>query len=203
VNVIEPTHSMLSSAEPPTSRPWRRRQIIATYASYVVAAILTGIRAHATLGSGARLALGIAFGLAATTFIVSLLWLLGPSVRYGLSRQSYRRPAPGELKKLKDQGVSAKEAHTIFTRPADERQRAIREHAQAVSYQILGPVIGFVALYLIFARTIFDHAWLPSSQIEQVVLLAGFSLLASTLPSAVVAWSEPDPVPAEDAPRAR
>jgi hypothetical protein len=126
---------------------------------------------------------------------VSLVWLVGPSVRYGLSTRSYRQPAPGELKKLKDHGVSAKQAHAMFSRPADERQRAIREHAQAVSFRILGPAIVLVAFYLIYAPMFLGHAWLPSTQIEQVELLAGFALLFSTLPAAVIAWSEPDPVP--------
>jgi hypothetical protein len=195
MSAIEQTHPMPSSAAQSKSRQWRRRQIIATYAAYAAAAILTTVRAHATLGSGVGAALGVAFGLAAIAFIVSLVWLVGPGVRYGLSTRSYRQPAPGELKKLKDQGVSAKQAHAMFSRPADERQRAIREHAQAVSYRILGPVIVLVALYLIFATTFLDHAWLPSTEIEQVGLLAGFALLFSTLPAAVIAWSEPDPVP--------
>ena len=44
-------------------------------------------------------------------------------------------------------------------------------------------------------RRILDHAWLPTTQIEQVGLLAGVALLFSSLPAAVIAWSEPDPVP--------
>jgi hypothetical protein len=82
----------------------------------------------------------------------------------------------------------------MFTRPADERQRAIREHARAVAYLIIGPVIYVVALYLIFAPQFFNHPWLPSNQIEQVGLLLGLALLFGTLPAAVIAWSEPDPV---------
>jgi hypothetical protein len=166
-----------------------------TYAAYAVVTILTSVRAHVTLGPGAH-ALGTAsFSLAGVIFIVSLVWLVGPSVRYGLSTRAYRQPGLGELKKLKDQGVSAKEAHAMFTRPADERQRAIREHAQAVSYRIIAPVIVAVALYIIFVTPVLAHAWLPSTQTEQVALLAGFALLFSTLPAAVIAWSEPDPVP--------
>jgi hypothetical protein len=195
MNAIEPTHPMPTSAKPSKRRHWRRRQIIATYLAYAATAVLTSVRAHATLGPGARAALGVAFGLAAITLIVGLVWLAGPTVRYGLSTRSYRQPAPGELKNLKDQGVSARQAQAMFTRPADERQRAIRQHAQAVSFQILGPVIVLIALYLIFARTFLGHACLPSTEIEQVVLLAGFALLFSTLPAAVIAWSEPDPVP--------
>ncbi len=91
----------------------------------------------------------------------------------------------------------------MFSLPADERQRAIRQRAQAVSYQILGAVIAVVAVYLIYAPMFLKHAWLPSTNVEQVGLLAGFSLLFGTLPAAVVAWSEPDPVPDDDAPRSR
>jgi hypothetical protein len=194
---ISPTHPISSSAEHSRSRRRRRRQIIVTYAAYAMTVILASVRAHATLGSSARAVLMAAFGLAAVIFIASLVWLVGPSVRYGLSSRTYRRPARGELKTLRDQGVSAKEAHAMFTRPADERQRAIREHAQAVAYRILGPVIVVLALYVIFATPVLGHAWLPSTQSEQVGLLAGFALLFSTLPAAVIAWSEPDPVPDE------
>lgn len=195
MSAIEPTHPMQSNAKPSTSRQWRRRQIIATYVSYAATAVLTSVRAHAPLGPGARGALGVAFGLAATTFIVSLVWMVAPSVRYGLSARSSRQPAPGELKKLKEQGVSAKQAQAMFTRPADERQRAIRQRAQAVSYQILGPVIILPVLYLIYAPMFLDHPWLPSTAVERVQLLAGFAVLFGTLPAAVIAWSEPDPVP--------
>jgi hypothetical protein len=192
---IWPTHPISSSAEQSKRRRWRRRQIIATYSSYAVVVILEIVKGHVTLGSGARGVLFVAFGLAGIAFIVSLVWLVGPGVRYGLSTRSYRQPAPGELKALKDQGVSAKHAQAMFFRPPDERQRAIREHARAVAYQIVGPVIYVVALYLIFAPTFFHHPWLPSSQVEQVGLLTGLALLLSTLPAAVIAWSEPDPVP--------
>jgi hypothetical protein len=194
---ISPTHPMSTHAAQSKSRRWRRRQIIATYSSYAALVILEIIRGHATLGSGAWRALFVVFGLAGVAFIVSLVWLVGPSVRYGLSSRAYRQPARGELKDLRDQGVSAKEAHAMFTRPADERQRAIREHAQAVSYRILGPVIVVLALYMLFVTPVLGHAWLPSTQSEQVGLLAGFALLFSTLPAAVIAWSEPDPVPDE------
>ena len=192
---ISPTHSVSSRAEQAKSRRWRRRQIIVTYAAYVVTVILISVRSHAALGSSARAVLLAVFGLAAATFIVSLVWLAAPSVRYGLSSRAYRQPARGELKTLRDRGVSAKEAHAMFARPADERQRAIREHAQAISYRILGPVVVVPALYIIFVTPVLDHAWLPTTRSEQVALLAGFALLLGTLPAAVVAWSEPDPVP--------
>lgn len=195
MSAISPTHPRSSRAEQAESRRWRRRQIIVTYAAYAVTVILVSVRSHATLGSSMRAILLALFGLAAATFIVSLVWLVAPSVRYGLSSRAYRQPARGELQTLRDQGVSAKEAHAMFTRPADERQRAIREHAQAISYRILGPVTVVPALYIIFVAPVFSHAWLPSTRSEQVALLAGFALLLGTLPAAVVAWSEPDPVP--------
>jgi hypothetical protein len=189
------THPTSSNAAQSKTRRWRRRQIIATYASYAVAMILESVRAHVTLGSGARQVLFSAWGLAVLVFILSLVWLVGPSVRYGLSTRSYRQPAPAELKMLREQGVSARQAHAMLTRPADERQRAIAEHARAVSYQILAAVVTFFALYLIYAPMLLGNVWLPSTEIEQVGLLAGFVLLFSTLPAAVIAWSEPDPVP--------
>ena len=192
---ISPTHPVSSRAEQAKSRRWRRRQIIVTYAAYAVTVILVSVRSHATLGSSARAVLLAVFGLAAATFLVSLVWLVAPSVRYGLSSRAYRQPARDELKTLRDRGVSAKEAHAMFTRPADERQRAILQHAQAVSYRILGPAIVLVALYLIYAPMFLGHVWLPSTQVEQVELLAGFALLLGTLPAAVIAWGEPDPVP--------
>jgi hypothetical protein len=192
MSATQPTSSNAAQSK---TRRWRRRQIIATYASYAVAMILEGVRAHVTLGSGARQVLVSAWGLAVLVFILSLVWLVGPSVRYGLSTRSYRQPAPAELKMLREQGVSARQAHAMLTRPADERQRAIAEHARAVSYQILAAVVTFFALYLIYAPMLLRNVWLPSTEVEQVGLLAGFVLLFSTLPAAVIAWSEPDPVP--------
>ena len=56
-------------------------------------------------------------------------------------------------------------------------------------------MIVVLALYLIFATRFLAHPWLPSTEIEKVGLLAGFALLFTTLPAAVIAWSEPDPVP--------
>jgi hypothetical protein len=195
MSAIGPTHATAPRAEQLSSRRWRRRQIVATYSSYVAVVVLISIRAHVPLSSGARGTLTAAFGFAAVVFIVSLVWLVAPSVQYGLHDRSYRRPARGELKALRDRGVSAKEAQAMFIRPADERQRAIRERARAVSYQILGPVIVVAVLYLIFGPRFIDHPWLPSTEIEQVWLLAGFAMLFSTLPAAVIAWSEPEPVP--------
>ena len=197
MSAIEPNHPTSSTAEQSTRRRWRRRQIMTTYTSYAGAWILTSVRVHATVGPEVRRVLFVAFGLAAIAFIASLVWLVGPSVRYGLSTRSYRQPGSGELKRLRDQGVSAKEAQAMFSRPADERQRAIGEHARAVSYQIIAPVITAVALYLIFAPQLLGHPWLPSTKTEQVGLLVGFALLFSTLPAAVVAWSAPDLVPDE------
>jgi hypothetical protein len=192
MSATQPTSSNAAQSK---TRRWRRRQIIATYASYAVAMILEGVRAHVTLGSGARQVLLSAWGLAVLVFILSLVWLVGPSVRYGLSTRSYRQPARAELKMLREQGVSARQAHAMLTRPADERQRAIAEHARAVSYQILAAVVTFFALYLIYAPMLLGNVWLPSTEVEQVGLLAGFVLLFSTLPAAVIAWREPDPVP--------
>jgi hypothetical protein len=197
MSAIEPTQPTAVSEQQEKSRRWRRRQIAATYVSYAAVVILESIRAHATLGSAARQVLFSAWGLAVLAFIVSLVWLVAPSVRYGLSNRSYRQPTASDLKRLRDQGVSAREAHAMFNRPADERQRAIREHARAVAYQIIGPAIYIVALYLIFAPQFFSHPWLPSNQIEQTGLLLGLALVFGTLPAAVIAWSEPDPVPDE------
>jgi hypothetical protein len=192
---MEPIDPTLSRAEQSKTRRWRRRQIIATYASYAAVVLLESIRAHATLGAEARRVLFAAFGLAAITFLLSLLWFVAPSVRYGLSTRSYRHPTPGELKRLREKGLSAKQAYALFNRPADERQRAIQEHARSVAYQVIGPVIYVVALYLIFAPMFFARPWLPSSVVEQAGLLGGLAMLFGTLPAAVIAWSEPDPVP--------
>lgn len=194
MSAMEPTHAV-SGHEHANRRRWRRRQIMTTYASYVGLVILMAIRSHVTPGSGAGAAVFVAFGFSGLAFIASLLWMVGPSVRYAMSERSYRQPAPGELKRLKAQGASAKQVEAMYTRPADERQRAIREHAQAVSYQILGPIIIIAIVYYLLVTSFFNQLWLPSSHGEQFMLLVGVTLLIGTLPSAVVAWSEPDPIP--------
>jgi MFS family permease len=74
----------------------------------------------------------------------------------------------------------------------DERQRARRNDALARAY----PVIGiFMALCLAYMM-ICDDVWprLRNFTVIEALFWAAF-LLAISLPSAIIAWTEPDPLP--------
>lgn len=197
MSAIEPKKTW-SGGITPGRRQWRRWQIVATYVTYAVLFATESIRAHVALAGSARTLLFLVFSLAAVGFLASLLWLVSPSVGYGLARVSYRPLHVRDLRALKATGVSARQAAAVLRRPPDEQQLAIREHARAVSYVILGPIIMVVAIYLALATQLFSNAWMPTSGLERVTLVSAFALLYSTLPAAVVAWREPDPVPEDD-----
>ena len=81
----------------------------------------------------------------------------------------------------------------MLVSPPDERQQAIRHRAQSVAYQVFGIVVMVGAAYGVFAGTIVDrHLWLPHTSSELTAIAMALLLLYSTLPAAVVAWTEPD-----------
>lgn len=199
MTAINQSQAARVSGDTSTNRRWRRREIIATYASYAVVLVSYGLRAHVALPDTARSALVAVFGLAVVVFAFSLLWLVTPIVRYGTSAGTRRRPGIAGFKDLKAQGISAAAANAMLSRAPDERQRAMLEHAQAVAYRIIGPTLGVAGFYFVVVAQLFPHAWLPTTPIEQLGLFVGLAMLFSTLPSAVIAWTEPDPVPDDPA----
>ena len=74
----------------------------------------------------------------------------------------------------------------------DERLLQVKNQAYRSAYQVLAPVA-----VIVWALSLAGQQWLPADQgrADATVLLFGVALLASTLPTAIVAWREPDPEP--------
>lgn len=76
----------------------------------------------------------------------------------------------------------------------DERERSIRDRAYRRSYAVIASAY---LLTVIYAAIGHDSGilWLPRTWNELQAIMWGVLLLTLTLPPAVVAWTEPDPVP--------
>lgn len=80
----------------------------------------------------------------------------------------------------------------------DERQRMLRDRAMSASYMLLSVLLTLQALVFVIGAT-----WKNS---VALVVPAGFAnayfwgafLLAMTLPTALLAWTTPDPLPEDD-----
>jgi hypothetical protein len=75
----------------------------------------------------------------------------------------------------------------------DERQQQARNLNYLNAYRILGLIVIFTALYWYIA-TDSGRFWLPKTSYEINVVFWGVMLLAITLPTAIAAWTEPDPM---------
>ena len=74
----------------------------------------------------------------------------------------------------------------------DERQRSVRDRAYLVAYHILGLVAAGGAVLLGFSH-LAGTSLLTASRGEVVLLVLFVVLLVLSLPSAMMAWMEPDP----------
>lgn len=82
----------------------------------------------------------------------------------------------------------------------DERQLQVRDRAFYRAYQMLSSMAGLWIVYETIARTSKRQwFWVPVSFDEYQAIVWGYLLLAMTLPSAVIAWTEPDPAAVDDA----
>ncbi len=73
----------------------------------------------------------------------------------------------------------------------DERQRALRHRTYVRAYSVLAGLVAFVALY-VFIAVDAGTLWLPRSNLALQAVLWGVLILVVTLPTALVAWMEPD-----------
>lgn len=77
----------------------------------------------------------------------------------------------------------------------DERERALRDHMYALAYRILGIVIGGLSFIALTANVIFN--WHPA--VDPAIGIAPFLVtliwFLGTLPTALIAWTVPDPEP--------
>jgi hypothetical protein len=74
----------------------------------------------------------------------------------------------------------------------DERLLQVKNRAYRRAYRVLAPVAISVWLLSLFAL-----AWQPNDhgKVMATMLVMGVALVAGTLPTAIVAWQEPDPEP--------
>lgn len=75
----------------------------------------------------------------------------------------------------------------------DERQQQARNLNYLNAYRILGLLTMFMALYWYIA-TDSGRFWLPKTSYEINVVFWGVMLVCITLPTAIAAWTEPDPM---------
>ena len=80
----------------------------------------------------------------------------------------------------------------------DERERAVRDRAYRSSYTVVGTLCVTTVVYAAIAADS-GRGWLPSTSNEWQAVVWGVLLLVMTIPTAVLAWTEPDPVPDEPA----
>jgi hypothetical protein len=77
--------------------------------------------------------------------------------------------------------------------PLDERQLQVRDRAFYRAYQIAASVFGLWVVYDAIARTAERQwFWTPTTFNQYQAIVWGYLLLSMTLPSAVIAWTEPD-----------
>lgn len=83
----------------------------------------------------------------------------------------------------------------------DERQTAVRDNAHRTAYQILGAaiIVGLVLVQMLTTGPLSDKPWTPQISIQGIVapVLATILWMYISLPTAVIAWTEPDPEPDE------
>jgi hypothetical protein len=75
----------------------------------------------------------------------------------------------------------------------DERERQVRDRAFRFAYIWLAAAFTLLVTYAAIASDS-GLGWLPRTWNERQAVLWGVNLLAWTLPTASVAWMEPDPV---------
>ena len=81
----------------------------------------------------------------------------------------------------------------------DERQLQVRDRAFYRSYQILSSLFGLWVVYEGIARTNERQwFWVPQTFDEYQAIVWGYLLVSMTLPSALIAWTEPDLIDGDD-----
>jgi hypothetical protein len=81
-------------------------------------------------------------------------------------------------------------AADTLDRQLDERQRMVRDHAYRLAYYALTLLFILLSLVVMYAAGN-DASW--QALREPALFLPWFTFLPGSLPSVVVAWTEPDP----------
>lgn len=147
------------------SRRKRRLLVAVTYGSYIALCIAPGFaRGQAGLMAAAGYMVTAMSGLLLFSGWLALVRLVR---EYGF---------PGDTR--------------TFT-SHDERQTAVRHHAFVLSYRILTGILSLAAVYWTVAAA--TALWLPGPEFRSP-LLFGLVFLTATMPSATIAWIEPDAI---------
>lgn len=172
---------------------WRRRLIIVNYVSFGLLAASVGLIGDGRLGisTGATVGLAVLFGM---SWLLSLQWLKSSPVvltsdtaRGRLLREKLMRVAK-EGRPLPRHAALVESLRQV---DIDERLRAVRDRAYRKAYQWLTMGFALLVFYAI-ASTMGLSLWLPTSLSQRLALLAIGGLIVTTLPQAIIAWTEPD-----------
>ncbi len=120
-----------------------------------------------------------------TTSVTNLLWgpitfvlfgatIWGAIVLYAYVRRRADLPGPG----------------------LDERQRSLRDQAWILSYQVLSTVVIFGIAYAALQVWLFGHPVTIDADLANALVLSN-AVLLPVLPTAALAWIEPDPIAEE------
>ncbi len=142
---------------------------------WAVLAMYTGYIAGCAFAAGTRNSSGIAFQL--NICLMSIAFLIPGVCWLALAKLLREYGLPGDSR--------------LFV-SRDERQTMMRHQAFVRAYRILEAVICIGLVYVMLASD--SGFWLPGPRYVKFVLF-GLILVATSLPSAVIAWSEPDAVP--------
>lgn len=172
---------------------WRRRLIIVSYVTFgllVGSAALMG-DGRPGIATSATIVLAVLIGI---IWLLSLQWLrsspvvlTSESARGRLMREKLMRVA----KEGRPRPGHAALVDSLRQVDIDERLRAVRDRAYRKAYQWLTMGIGLLVFYVI-ASTTGLSLWVPTSLSQRLGLLAIAGWIVTTLPQAIIAWSEPD-----------
>lgn len=175
------------------TRIWRRRLIIVSYVTFGLLAGSVGLIGDGRRGisTGAMIVLAVLIGM---SWLLSLQWLKSSPVvltsdtaRGRLLREKLMRVAK-EGRPLPRHAALVESLRQV---DIDERLRAVRDRAYRKAYQWLTMGIALLVFYVI-ASTTGLSLWLPTSLSQRLALLAIGGWIVTTLPQAIIAWTEPD-----------
>ncbi|GAC1573252.1 MAG: hypothetical protein NVS3B7_04470 [Candidatus Elarobacter sp.] len=147
------------------TRTRRRRQVATLYAGYVVACSILAATSHAP---------SIAVRITGLVVVVAIFFVAANAFWKLMGRTFVNAP-------------------NISDADLDERQRARAYSSLRTAYPVLGILTALVPLYAAVATTAEHWAVLRDPTLVADCAWALF-LVAITLPTAILAWTEPDPL---------
>jgi hypothetical protein len=180
------------------TRSWRRRLIIVSYLTFGLLTCLIWLMGDSRGGisTTASIVLLVLVGMG---WLLSLQWLksspvvlTSDSARGRLQRAELMRRAE-EVRQPQGRAALVESLRQL---DIDERLQAVRDRAYRKAYQWLTMGLSLIVFYLV-ASTAGLSLWVPTSLTQRLALLAIGGWIVTTLPQAIIAWTEPDE-PGED-----